>query len=303
MNRVYASDIASFLEAELQGIDFAVEGTSSMSHPKSFTVGYRCGRLTTDDFTISPLLVLCKPEHSGQKEGGITVICCENPMESFSRVKTEFFMRTRYGIAKSAFISPDAELDPTVVVMQKAVIEEGVRIGAESIIESGVVLKEGTIVGSHCRIGSNSVIGGEGLSSFKGVNGSLTHMPHSGKVIIGDNVLIGPLCSVARGTIDNTVIGSSVHIGPMVNIGHNTIIEDNCLIAGRVHVSGSAKILTSATLWANSVIRDHITIGEGATVGIGAIVTEDVRGFEKLAAVPGVSLRRLARFMQSNSWR
>jgi len=78
-------------------------------------------------------------------------------------------------------------------------------------------------------------------------------------VIIGDNVEIGSLNAIARGTLEDTVIGDNVKTDDHVFIAHNVEVGDNTLIIAGAEVSGGVKI------------------GDGAVVGMGAVVTKSVK--------------------------
>jgi galactoside O-acetyltransferase len=91
-----------------------------------------------------------------------------------------------------------------------------------------------------------------------------------GKIIIEDNVLIGP----------NTVLRASGHRydkseAPIRSQGHN-----------------KGKIIIEAGVWigANAVILPNVTIGKGAVVAAGAVVTKDVNDFEIVGGVPALKI-------------
>ncbi len=274
MSEVRASDIAGLLDAPLMGRDFVVDGVSSMRRPRSNTVCFRTGSWDESQLK-APILLLVPRELTGVATGA-TLIGVDHPREAYARVVERFFVQARAGIAASATIGADVQLGNDIYIGEKVVIEDGVCIGDGTIVEHGAVVGWGTRIGSRCRIGANVVIGHDGLGTFEPTDGQLRNIRHLGCVRIGDDVEIGPLCAIARGTIDQTQIGDNTHIGPMVNVGHNVIIGKSCQIAGRTHLSGSVVVGDKASLWANCTIRDSVEIGTGAVVGMGANVGDDV---------------------------
>lgn len=301
MSEVLASDIARLLKAVLNGPDLRVTGVSSLSRPRAHTLGFRTG--AWDEASLPrPILVLAStaPELAAE---GVTVIQTAYPRQAYAYVVEHVFARSAPGIAASALIGADVDLGENVHIGEGVTIEDGVHIGAETHLEPGVLIGRGTWIGARCRIGARAVIGNEGLGSFEADDGRLRNVRHLGRVRIGDDVEIGALSAVARGTIDNTEIGANTHIGPMVNIGHNSVIGKRCQIAGRAHLSGSVVIDDGAKLWANCTLKEGVRIGAGAVIGMGANVDRDVVAGQTVVALPATGLKQLAEFVRSFKWR
>ena len=55
-------------------------------------------------------------------------------------------------------------------------------------------------------------------------------LPHLGRVVIGNNVEIGALNTIARGTLDDTYIGDNVKTDDHVHIAHNVYVGKNTII-------------------------------------------------------------------------
>ena len=74
-------------------------------------------------------------------------------------------------------------------------------------------------------------------------SGGIHHkIPQVGKVLIGNDVEIGSNCTVDRGGLADTIIGSGCKFDNMVHIAHNVIIGNNVIIAGQSGVAGSTTI-------------------------------------------------------------
>jgi len=130
-------------------------------------------------------------------------------------------------------------------------------------------------VGSCFKVGTNTVIGGEGFGFAKDGD-KWIRMPHIGRVIIGDNVEIGSNCTIDRGCLDNTIIGNGVKIDNMCHIAHSCKIGDNTIITAGVIFSGSVTVGKNVWIAPNSTIKNGITIGDNAFIGIGSNVIKDV---------------------------
>lgn len=300
MSEVWASDIAGLLGAPLTGQDFVVDGVSSMRHPRPHTVCFRTASWDESQLR-APVLLLVPRELAGSTTNAV-VIGVDHPREAYARVVERFFVSTRAGIAASALIGADVQLGEDVYIGERVVIEDGVWIGDGTIIEHGAVIGWGTTIGSRCRVGANVVIGHDGLGTFETSEGLLRNVRHLGRVRIGDDVEIGALCAIARGTIDQTEIDDNTHIGPMVNVGHNVVIGKRCQIAGRTHLSGSVVVRDDARLWANCTIKDGVEIGASAIVGMGANVSNDVGEKQTVAILPAIALKKLAQFVHNFKW-
>jgi UDP-3-O-[3-hydroxymyristoyl] glucosamine N-acyltransferase len=82
----------------------------------------------------------------------------------------------------------------------------------------------------------------------------LEKFPHHGKVVIENDVEIFANCSIARGSLSDTIIGQGTKIETSCHIAHNvTIGKDTELRAGTI-VGGSTTIGNNCWLGLNSTI-------------------------------------------------
>jgi len=301
MNRLLASDIALFLNRPLIGNDFEINRVCSIKKLKSNSV---CFTDTPLSLIIAPLnlLVLTTQNNLLANHQDCSYISVINPREAFAKVVERFFYIQQIGISPSAVIGNNVTIGDGVFVGNNVIIEHDCNIGNNTFIDHGSVIGWGTIIGSNCRIGAGVVIGSEGLGSFFDSSGTLVNIRHLGCVIIHNNVEIGPLSTIARGTIDETFIGENTHIGPQVNIGHNSIIGIHCLIAGRSHISGSVMIGANCRLMANCTIKDYVKVANNSTIGMGARVIHDVPVGVTVASLPSIDLKQLAKFVHMAKW-
>lgn len=301
MSKWSASEIANLLGARLTGPDLEIAGVSSIKNPKTNTVCFATGPVEPVDLP-TPLLVLIGQNASPEGFASVSFIPVDNPRDAYAEVIEHCFQRKRNGISARAAIAVDVVLGDGVCVGDNVTIEEGVVIGKNTYIDHGAVIGWGTQIGSECRIGANVVIGHDGLGSFLDKDRNWRNVRHQGRVVIEDRVEIGPLSAVARGTMDQTLVGAGTHIGPQVNIGHNVLIGNGCLIAGRSHISGSVVVGANSTLWANCIIKDGLRIGENAVIGMGALVQQDVSSRSIVGMLPAISLQKLTRFIHLTKW-
>ncbi len=189
------------------------------------------------------------------------------------------------GIHPSAVIDPAARIGEGAAIAPLAVIGAGAQIGARARIGAHVSIAAGAVIGEDVllhpgvRIGARVwigarfiaqpgvVIGGDGFSFIPVARGASDAPPPSrihslGGVRIGDDVEIGALSVVDRGTIKDTVIGNGTKIDNQVQIAHNVEIGDNCLICGQAGVAGSARVGNRVVLGGRTAVNDNIFVGD-----------------------------------------
>lgn len=131
-------------------------------------------------------------------------------------------------------------------------------------------------IGRNTIIDSSAIIGEAGFGYVKGEDGKWLHIPHIGRVVIGDNVHIGSQCVIHCGTIDDTVIGDGTKIDTFTHIAHNCKVGKNCIICSHVVLCGSVTIEDDVWIGPGALIKQKLTIGKGAVIGMGAVVLNDV---------------------------
>ena len=206
------------------------------------------------------------------------------------------------GVHATAFVSQEATLGKDVAVGPGAVIEAGTLIGARTQIRGRAYIGHNVTIGEdcqvhpnatildHCRLGdrvavwSGAVIGKDGFG-FLQRGGKNVRIPHVGTVIIKDDVEIGALSTVARGAIENTIVGKGVIIDDHCHVAHNCVIGDYTVICGRTAMGGSVTVGKNVYLLQDSGISNGRSVGDGATVGTGArVVHKDLAPREQIAA-------------------
>lgn len=126
--------------------------------------------------------------------------------------------------------------------------EEGLVFGDNVTISRGVMIRPssyyGGDLGKGLVMGNNSSIGPYG------------YVGCSGKIIIGNNVMFGPKCSLFA---ENHVFSDKdVSIKSQGVAQKGITIEDDCWIGS------------------NCIILDGVTIGKGSVIGAGTLISKDV---------------------------
>lgn len=292
---VRAHEIAAYLGKDLNGMDRDVIKPCSLNNCIEgglvFLTKYSESMLSmlSEQENITAIVT---PEYHGKLS--CSYILSDNPRLDFARTLQAFFSlpkETPACIAETAVIGNNVILGDGVSIGEYSIINDNVVIGDRTEIHHHVVINANTHIGADCQIRSNTIIGEEGFGFERDENGTPIRIPHMGGVIIGDNVEIGVLCSIARGTIDNTIIGSNTKIDTHVHIGHNANIGNGCFIIACAQISGSAQIGENGWFGPNSSVKNGIHIGAGVLIGLGTVVTKSLPDNVVAAGCPARILR------------
>lgn len=196
------------------------------------------------------------------------------------------------GIAASAVVHPDADLEDEVTVDPLAVIGPDAEIGSGTIVGSGAVIGPGVRIGRDCNIGAGTTIhhamignnvlihpgchiGQDGFGFLPGPRG-WTKVPQTGRVIIQHNVEIGAGTTIDRGSLRDTVIGEGSKLDNQVQVGHNVVIGRHTVIAAQCGLAGSLTIGNNVVIGAKVGLNNHIEIGDGAMIAAMSGVKDSV---------------------------
>lgn len=176
-----------------------------------------------------------------------------------------------------AFISKDAVIGGSCTIFPGAYIGPEVTIGNNVYIGSGARLVGEIRIGNNVVIRENAVLGADGLSTDRDVEGHAATMPQFGGLILEDNVQIGANTTIARAAIDYTIISKGSKIDNSTFISHNVFVGPDTFVVGETIMFGSSSTGSKVFISGNSTIRDGRHIGDGATVGMGSVVVKNVQ--------------------------
>ncbi len=153
-------------------------------------------------------------------------------------------------------------------------------LGKDTIIEDGAEInclsQQGIQIGNRVSIGKYAIIRPSNL--YGGAIGE--------GLVIGDHSNIGPYSYM--GCSGKITIGNHVMMGPRVSIYAENHVFDNPAILMKDQGVEKKEVIIEDDCWlaANSIILAGVTIGKGSVVAAGSVVTDDVAPYSVVAGVP-----------------
>ena len=169
-------------------------------------------------------------------------------------------------IGPGVVIGANVELGDRVVLMANAVIENNARIGQGTVVHPGCVVSHGCEIGADVMLKSGCVIGSEGFGFAQDEKRRNYRIPHTGKVIIEDRVVIGANTTIDRATYGATIIRSGVIIDALCHIGHNVEIGEDCILCAHTGISGSSRFGQRVIASGQTGVLDHVTVASDSVL-------------------------------------
>ena len=191
----------------------------------------------------------------------------------------------RHRINKMHMVNGVSFVDPATTY-----IDDGVVIGADTVIEPGVQLQGNTVIGSDCVIGAhlrivdsvieehvvieNSVIENSHVKSHADV-GPFAHLRPNAE--IGEGVHIGNFVEVK-----NAEIGKNTKVGHLTYVGDATLGEEINVGCGVVFVNYDGKSKHRTTIGDHSFIGSNaniiapVEVAKHTSIAAGSTITDDI---------------------------
>ena len=157
-------------------------------------------------------------------------------------------------------IKRGAKIFPGVYLGRKVIIDE------DTIIYPNVSILGNVSIGKRVIIHSGTVIGSDGFG-FVRDGEQYVKIPHTGIVVIEDNVEIGANCTVDRATIGETRIKKGCKVDNLIHIAHNVEVGENTVMAAQVGISGSTIIGKDVQIGGQAGLIHHLKIGDRVQIG------------------------------------
>lgn len=176
-------------------------------------------------------------------------------------------------IHPTAIIHPKAKLDSTVRVGPYTVIDEGVELGANSVVGPHVYLTGQTKIGASNTFHAGCVIGDAPQD--------LKYKNEPTGLRIGDKNVFREQVTVHRSTktSDETRIGSRNFFMQHSHVAHNCIVGDDTIIAGGALLAGHVVVQDRAFISGNCLVHQYCRVGTLAMMQGGSAISKDLPPF------------------------
>ncbi len=192
---------------------------------------------------------------------GKALLISDDPFRDFNTL-TNFFMPFQ---KSTVSISTSAKIGQHTVIQPNVYIGNHVVIGDNCLIHSNVSIYDHCIIGNNVTIHAGSVLGSDAFY-YKNRPEGFDKLLSGGRVVIGDHVDIGALCTIDKGVTGDTTVKKGTKLDNQVHVGHDTVIGEKCLIASQTGIAGCVVIEDEVTLWGQVGVISGITIGKKAVV-------------------------------------
>jgi UDP-3-O-[3-hydroxymyristoyl] glucosamine N-acyltransferase len=233
------------------------------------------------------------------------------PYLAFARAVALFAdaWRPAPGVHELAFVDPTATVAPDASVGPFAVVSEGARIGARTILHPHVVVGRGAEIGDECllhagvsvrervRIGNRvvlqdgAIVGSDGFGFARTPDGTHEKIPQVGGVVIEDDVEIGANSTIDRPAVGETRIGAGTKIDNLVQVAHGVTIGRHVLLAAQVGIAGSSTLEDHVTLAGQVGVAGHLTLGTGVIATAQTGIPNSVDAGSLISGYPAIPNR------------
>ncbi|MDH5561139.1 MAG: UDP-3-O-(3-hydroxymyristoyl)glucosamine N-acyltransferase, partial [Deltaproteobacteria bacterium] len=236
--------------------------------------------------------VVVSPEVQAE---GVNLIRTENPRLAFAKlvnhllvvkkesgkVSPKAFIEKGVVIGKNTTVYPgvsigkDTRIGKNCLIYPGVFIGENVQIGDDCLIDSNVSIHYDSVIGDRVILNSNCVIGSQGFG-FEREGEAHYKIPQIGSVLIEDDVEIGALCAIDRGSIKTTRIGKGTKLDNLVHVAHNCQIGENNLLLTQTGLAGTVKTGKSVYFAGRAGCLDHLSVADYAQIGSNSVVTSNI---------------------------
>ena len=188
-------------------------------------------------------------------------------------------------VGTHVLVGEGAVVGDRVRIGAHSVVGKGCRIGADTILHPQVTLYPGVSVGERVILHAGARIGSDGFGyAFAG--GGHRKVPQVGGCVIEDDVEIGANSCIDRGSIGDTVIGHGSKLDNLVHVAHNVCIGPDCLLTALVGIAGSTTVGAGVMFGGQSGVSGHLSIGDGVRVAGKSAVFQDVPAGSTVMGIP-----------------
>jgi len=163
-------------------------------------------------------------------------------------------------IGPGVVIGARVQLGAGVVVMANSVIEFDTIIGARTVIYPSCVISYDCHIGEDCILKAGCVIGSDGQGFAQDKYFHHHRIPQTGRVVIGNKVVIGSVTTIDRATYTETKVHDGTIIDAQCHLAHNVIIEEDCILVAQTGIAGSSHFGKRVIASGQTGVLDHVHV-------------------------------------------
>jgi len=312
--------IAEFTASRLLGDgSIGIERLASIAHAQPGDLVFVESEKHLVEALASKASAIIAGEFAASSAGRKPLLIARQPRLTFASAAGFLHPPKRYapGVHATAVVDPSANVAASAAVDANAVIEANAVVGERSHLAAGCYIGEGVVIGEDCDlyprvtvyagttlgkrviVHSGAVLGSDGFGFVRDeVHGRYIKFPQIGALVVGDYVEIGANCTIDRGALDITVIGSGTKLDNLIHVGHNVTLGANIVIAAQTGISGSVEIGEDAVVGGQVGIGDHATVDPGVILGSGSGVLSHKKVHGKGIVFWGRPARPLGQYLK-----
>jgi len=224
-------------------------------------------------------------------------------VDTSARIRPSAVIGEHCEVNRKSYIGEWSKLDGSVK------IGENVIIGDRVTVTGGVIVGNGSIIGNGAHLHGDIEIGKNCFIHAAEIGGSAEMYAteqdprtHTGKIKIGNNVIIREYVTIHASSQKATMIGNNVFLMVHSHVGHDAEIGNNVTVSPTACIGGFAKVHDGAYVGMQATIHQHSTIGAYAMVGMGSVVVKDIPPFVMVGGTPAKFLGINRRGMERNAF-
>ncbi len=163
-------------------------------------------------------------------------------------------------IGPGVVIGANVQLGAAVVIMANSVLEFDVIIGEKTVIYPNCVISYDCHIGAECILKAGCVIGSDGQGFAQDEHFHHHRIPQTGRVVIGNKVVIGSVTTIDRATYTETKVHDGTIIDAQCHLAHNVVIEEDCILVAQTGIAGSSHFGKRVVASGQTGILDHVNI-------------------------------------------
>ncbi|AFI03511.1 acyl-ACP--UDP-N-acetylglucosamine O-acyltransferase [Helicobacter cetorum] len=201
-------------------------------------------------------------------------------------------------IAKTAIVSPKAEIGKDVEIGEFCIIHDNVKLGDGVKLHNNVTLAGHTFIGQNTQIFPFAVLGTQPQD--------LKYHGEYSELIIGADNLIREFCMINPGTeggISKTIIGDKNLLMAYVHVAHDCVVGNHCILANGVTLAGHVEVGDYVNIGGLTAIHQFTRIAKGSMIAGKSALGKDVPPYciveGNRAFIRGLNRHRMRQLLES----